>query len=117
MFTGALGGIFQDVAGNAALGHHVLCLVVVGFIAGRLSSRLVTDHPAVQASTVFAAGLIHGVLFTTIAYVQNPQLEAVNYLMTSIIPSTFYTALVTPFVFFFVNGSFRIARVPQGGNA
>jgi hypothetical protein len=38
-------------------------------------------------------------------------------LMNSIIPSTFYTALVTPFVFLAVNGSFRLARVPQGGNA
>jgi rod shape-determining protein MreD len=117
MFTGVMGGLFQDVASNSALGHHVLCLVVVGFVAGRMSHRLVTDHPAVQAATVFAAGLIHGLLFTTIAYIQNPQIGAINLMMTSVVPKAFYTALVTPLVFLAVNGSFRIARVPHGGQA
>ena len=117
MYTGLLGGVFQDVAANAALGQHVLCLVVVGFITGRVSHRLVTDHPAVQAASVFAAGLIHGFIYVTVAYVQNPRLGAINVLLTSSVPTAFYTALVTPLVFLAVNGSYRLARVPHSGNA
>ena len=41
MFTGVLGGLYQDVAGNAVLGHHIVCHVIVGYVAGRVAQRLI----------------------------------------------------------------------------
>lgn len=116
MFTGLLGGVFQDIAANTSLGHHVLCYVVVGYIAGRISTRLVTEHPAVKAGLVFIASLLSGVLYTLIQYIQTPDMGALQYLATSVIPSAFYTALFTPFVFFFLERTIR-RLVPVTGGA
>ena len=100
MWTGVLGGTFQDVIGNTGLGHHVICLVVVGFIVGKISHRLITDQPAVKAAFVFVAALLHGVLYTFIAYVMNPQMDALYALAATTVPKAFYTAIVTPLIFF-----------------
>lgn len=115
MFTGFLGGVFQDIAANTTLGHHVLCYVVVGYIAGRISTRLVTEHPAVKAGLVFCASLISGVLYTLIQYVQTPDMGAIQFLATSVIPAAFYTALFTPIVFFFLTRTMRrLVPIPGG---
>jgi rod shape-determining protein MreD len=107
MFTGVIGGLIQDVASNASLGHNVLALVVVGYIAGRLSKRLLTEHPAVKVALVFGASLTEGILFVTIQYVQNPNFGATYMILTSAVPTAFYTTLVTPFVFFALDRGFR----------
>jgi len=107
MFTGVVGGIYQDVASNAVLGHHVLCLVCVGYAAGRIATRLVTEHPAVKAGLVFAAGLAHGILFQSILYIQNPDNGFIYPVATLAAPAAFYTALVTPLMFFLVNWIMR----------
>ena len=117
MFTGVLGGVFQDVASNSALGHHVLCLVLVGFIVGKIARRLVTTHPAIRAACVLLTGIVHGLSFTLIAYVQNPQIGAVSMMLNSEIPQAFYTAIVTPFVFFAMTRSLSLARVSPSGAA
>ncbi len=100
MFTGALGGIIQDVAADTALGHHALALIIVGYTVGRLSERLVTESPAVKAMMVLAACLVHGFIYITVDYVQNPGMNAVDAVLVSMIPRTFYTILVTPVVFY-----------------
>ena len=100
MMTGFLGGLFQDVASDSALGHHVLCLVVVGFVMGRLSRRLITDNPAVKAGSVLGASVTHGLLYMTIDYVQNADPGRFYVLLVMIAPQAFYTALMTPFLFF-----------------
>ncbi len=107
LYTGLIGGIYQDVAGNTVLGHHVLCLVLVGFFVGRMSTRLITEHPAVKAGLVFFAGLVHGVLYTLVAYVQNPAHGAVYPIIASVIPAAFYTALITPLMFFVLDWLFQ----------
>lgn len=114
MFTGALGGIYQDVASKAILGHNVLCFVIVGYAAGRLATRLVTDHPAVKAGLVFLAGLAQGVLFTCIRYVQYPDTPVVETVLTVVVPASFYTALITPFVFVVLSRLFGAVAAPQG---
>jgi rod shape-determining protein MreD len=117
MWTGALGGIFQDVAANASLGHHVLCNVVVGYTVGRVGSRLVVDHPAVKAGVVFLAGLAHGTLYSFIGYVQDPQGGLIAPIMSTAVPAAFYTALMTPFVFVILDWSrSRYAPMPGGTN-
>jgi len=108
MFTGVLGGMYQDVAGNAVLGHHILCHVLVGYVVGRVAARLITEHPAVKTVFVFGASLLHGALFTAILYVQQPGgIRALHTLAASVIPEAFYTALVTPAVFFVLARSFH----------
>jgi rod shape-determining protein MreD len=107
MFTGVVGGIYQDVASNTVLGHHVLCLVCVGYAVGRIATRLVTEHPAVKAGLVFVAGLTHGALFQSVLYIQNPDNGFIYPLATLTAPAAFYTALLTPFVFFMVNWILR----------
>lgn len=107
MLTGVLAGTYQDVASNAILGHHILCNVVVGYIAGRVATRLIIEHPAVKVGMVLCASLLHGFLYNAISYVQNPDLGIIFPLATSVIPGAFYTALVTPFVFFACSRIFR----------
>lgn len=114
MYTGLVGGIYQDVAGNTVLGHHVLCLVAVGYLTGRMSMRLITEHPAVKAGLVFFAGLLHGVLYTLIGYVQNPANGAVYPIVASVIPAAFYTALITPLAFFLLDWLFRRREAHAG---
>ena len=114
MFSGVLGGLYQDVAGDAVLGHHVLCNVVVGYAAGRLATRLITEHPAVKIGLVFSASLIHGLLFTGILYVQQPAISAVRTIASSVIPGAFYTALVTPVVFGVLARLFHRRRAAAG---
>lgn len=114
MVTGALGGIYQDVASKAILGHNVLCLVVVGYAAGRLSTRLVTDHPAVKGGLVFLAGLAQGLLFVCIQYVRHPDTPVVESLLTVVVPASFYTALLTPFLFLALSRVFGSRAAVQG---
>jgi len=106
MFTGLLGGMFQDVAANTPLGQHVLCLVIVGFVLGRMSQRLVTDNPYIKGAAVFLASLVHGNLFITIDYVQKVDIDAVYTMSFSLLPKAFYTAVTTP-VIFFIMGRLR----------
>ena len=107
MFTGVLGGLCQDVTGNAVLGHNILCNVVVGYLVGRLAHRLITEHPAVKAGLVFFAAIVHGVLFTCIQYVQTPYMSGTRTILATVLPGAFYTSLVTPVVFFILERCFR----------
>lgn len=115
MFTGLLGGMYQDVAGNSVLGHHVLCLVVVGYMVGRIARRLVLDHPVVKVGLVMIGSLAHGVLYTTVEYVQTPGKSAIHIIMTNVVPGAFYTALFTPVVFFVLSRYFSRHEPTQGG--
>ena len=118
MFTGVLGGLYQDVAGNAVLGHHIVCHVIVGYVAGRVAQRLITEHPAVKVGLVLCAGVLRGVLFTCIQYVQTPDMSAIHTILATVLPGAFYTALVTPIVFVVLARSFRLQGEPvQGGAA
>ncbi len=115
MFTGLIGGIYQDVASSAVLGHHVFCLVAAGYAIGRLSTRLITEHPAVKAGMVFLAALMAGVLFTSIHYIQQPASGAIYPFLTSVVPGAFYTAVLTPFVFAVLGWVFHRRRALSGG--
>lgn len=99
MFTGALGGIFQDVAADTGLGHHVLALVAAGYVGGMLANRLMLESPAVKAGMVLCACVMHGLLYIGVDFVQNPDLSVYDAILVSMIPRTFYTMLVTPIVF------------------
>ncbi len=107
MFTGALGGVCQDVASSMVLGHHVLCNVVVGFVVGRVARRLIMEHPVVKVALVLCASLLNGLLFTSVEYVQTPSMSALHRIMTTVVPGAFYTALVTPLVFIMLGRAFR----------
>ncbi len=115
MATGLLGGIYQDVASNAVLGHHVLCLVIVGYLIGRVSTRLITEHPAVKAGLAFLAGIVNGLLYAAVHFVQDPDHSFLRPVMTSAIPSAFYTALVSPVVFLVLMWMFHRREAAQGG--
>lgn len=115
MFTGALGGVFQDVARSAVLGHHVLCLVVVGFASGRVATRLVTEHPAIKAGLVFFASIAYGLLQILVQYVQDPGLAAMHNIVARVVPGAFYTALFTPVLFFLMDRSFRHRNLTLNG--
>jgi rod shape-determining protein MreD len=99
MFTGVLGGLFQDVAANAVLCHHVLGHVIVGFAVGRIGARLVTEHPVVKTGLVFMASLMEGIIYTTVLLIQQPGMFGVGLIVERVVPGAFYTALVTPIVF------------------
>lgn len=107
MFTGVLGGLFQDVGSDSVLGHHILCYVVVGFLSGRIAVRLITQHPAVKVGLVCIAGTVDGILYSGIASVQNAQWMMFSDLKRIVIPATLYTALLTPVVFFLMDRLFH----------
>lgn len=107
MFTGAIGGIFQDVASNASVGHHIFCNVLVGYAAARVASRMITEHPAAKAALVFSATVVFGLLDVGVAYVQDPTTAALNGIVARVVPSAFYTALFTPVMFFVLDRVFR----------
>ncbi len=117
MFTGLIGGIYQDVASNSVLGHHVFCLVAVAYAIGRLSTRLITDHPAVKAGMVFIGALLCGTLFILIRYIQQPASGAIYPFLTSVIPGAFYTSILTPFVFAPMGWLFHQKKALSGGIA
>ncbi len=99
MFTGLVGGLYQDVAVHTVMGHHVICHVIVGYAAGRVSTRLITEHAAIKAGLVLLASLGQGILFLSIQYVQQPQRGMVYPLLTAVVPCAFYTAVVAPVMF------------------
>ena len=117
MFTGVIAGAYQDVASDTVLGQHVLCLVIIGYVAGRVSTRLITEHPAVKAGLVLFAALIHGMLYTFIAYVQNPANSVLYPFLSSVIPGAFYTALITPLAFLVFTWVLQREEVARGGVA
>ena len=100
MYTGFFGGIFQDVAANTGVGHHVICLVLIGYIVGRMATRLITDNPYVKTMTVLSAAIVHSVLYLMIEYVQKVDLDAMYMMSYAIMPRAFYTACMTPIVFY-----------------
>ncbi len=116
MFTGLLGGIYQDVASEAVLGHHVLCNVIVAFIIGKLSRRLVLDHPVVKVGLVGAASILHGVLYYSVQYIQSPAMSVLPRLLNSVVPGAFYNCLVAPIIFLALTWMFvrRQEVLPQG---
>jgi len=108
MFMGVLGGMFQDVYTDTALGHHVLCLVVVAFVVGRVAKRLITDNPAGKAASVFLSSVLDSLLYAIIEYVQKTDMSAFLVMLSGIVPRAFYTALVTPLLFFIVARFVRV---------
>jgi len=115
MFTGVIGGMYQDVASNSVLGHHIICLVITGYAVGRFSTRLITEHPAIKAGLVFLAGIAHGLLFRMILYVQDPANGLWQGLITVAVPGAFYTAVITPLAFLLLGVLFGRRDALQGG--
>lgn len=108
MYMAALGGLFQDVYSDTVLGHHVLCLVIVAFVVGRVAKRLITDNPAVKAASVFIASIVNSLLYAFIEYVQKTDGHALYVMLADVIPRAFYTALVTPLLFLLVSRFVRV---------
>lgn len=117
MFSGLIGGILQDVAGESSLGHHVLCLVLTGYVVGLVSQRLITGHPAVKSGLVLIAALLNGLLYTTVARVIAPDTSALYVFGVSVVPKAFYTALVTPIAFIALDRALSPLRQPLQGGA
>ncbi len=115
MFTGVIGGLYQDVAVNTTLGHHVLCYVVIGYVAGRLTTRLISEHAAVKAGMVFFAGFFQGMAYTTIQYVQQPQRGLLYPIINTAAPIAFYSAVITPFIFMIADRIFHKRTVISDG--
>ena len=115
MLTGLFGGVLQDVAGDTGLGHHVLCLVIVGFLVGHISHRLITDNPAVKTGLVFCASMIHAIIYVMVDYVQTPDIDALHTIAVSHVPRAFYTALATPFVFYLLDRVRWPVSLSRGG--
>ena len=115
MFTGLIGGLYQDVAVNTTLGHHVLCYVFVGYTMGRLATRLISEHAAVKTGLVLVASFFQGMFFITIQYALQPQRGVLYPLLNTVVPIAFYSAIITPLVFFLVDRVFhRRTRMTDG---
>ena len=107
MFTGLIGGLYQDVAGDTTLGHHVLCNVVIGYLVGRMAQRLIADHPAIKVGLVFMSATVHGALFLLIQYAHTPEMQVFRVFGATVLPTAFYTAAITPLAFYILDRMFR----------
>jgi len=105
------------VASNAVLGHHVLGHVIVAYVLGRISNRLLSEHPLVKTGFVLAAGLASGTIFTLVAYIQYPDTAAIYTIFTQVVPAAFYTAVLTPVVFALLNWIFLRRDALDRGSA
>lgn len=114
MFTGLLGGLFNDAASSTTLGHHVLGLVLVGYVTARVSTRLITEHPAVKAGLVLTAAMANGMLFTAVLYVQQPDTLFLNTLALNVLPGAFYTAVLSPLFFYICERMFHVRALGGG---
>jgi len=112
MYTGVIGGLFQDVASTTSIGHNVLCYVLVAYATGRIANRLVTENPAVKTGLVLCAALIHGLLHSALFYVAQPQLASIGDIIGRIVPTAFYTAIATPIIFFMLDKIFQSELKP-----
>jgi len=99
MFSGLMGGIYLDVVGDLALGHHVLSLVLVGYVAGKVSTRFITEHPAVKVASVFISALLFGFVFCLVQEVRTPDFAFFHKLLVEVVPGAFYTSIFTPIIF------------------
>jgi len=117
MFTGLVGGLYQDVAVHTVMGHHVICHVIAGYVVGRVSTRLITEHAAIKAGLVLLASLGQGTLFMFIQYVQQPQRGMIYPLLTAVVPCAFYTAVVAPFLFLALDAVMGRREAPGRGTA
>lgn len=99
MLSGLLGGLYLDVVGDFGLGHHVLSLAVVGYVAGKVSTRFITEHPAVKVASVFVSALIQGFLFTLIQEIRTPETAFFQDLLVFVVPGAFFTSIFTPIIF------------------
>lgn len=102
MVASILAGVYLDVASNATLGFHILCFVVPAFIFGKLSARLISLHPAIKATLIFLASIVYGITFNIVSYLQNPYANFIYTLIVDTIPQSFYTAILTPIIFWIV---------------
>jgi rod shape-determining protein MreD len=115
MWTGAIGGLFTDVAMSARLGHNMLCYVVLGFVLGRICRRLITDSPAVKVSLVFLGALFKGILWVFLYNIMNPGFGATAQFFNQSIPTAFYTAVAAPPVFFLLDRRFKRRYISANG--
>ncbi len=115
MFTGVIGGLYQDVTVNTTLGHHVLCYVLIGYTIGSLATRLISEHAAVKAGLVLLASFCQGVLFALIQYALQPQRGILYPIVTNAVPIAFYSAVITPVIFLLVDRIFHKRKVISGG--
>ncbi len=113
MYTGVIGGLFQDVANADSIGHNVLCHVIVAYATARIANRLVTENPAVKTGLVLSAALVHGFLHSALLYIAQPQLANIADIVSRIVPSAFYTAIATPLIFFALDRIFRSELTPM----
>ncbi len=109
MIGSVFAGTYLDVASNSTLGFHILCLVVPAFILGKVSARLISLHPAIKASLVFFATIIYGIIFNFISYLQNPYGNYFYMLIVDTVPQAFYTAILTPIIFWIVGSFFNFS--------
>ena len=86
MFTGVLGGLFQDVASDLVIGHHVLCYVIIAYVTARVSNRLITEHPRRQSRSrhVRRPRQRHPLHF--VLSVQDPQTESLHRIISLVVP-------------------------------
>lgn len=117
MWTGALGGVFSDVATSTRLGHHVVCFVIVGYVLGQISHRLIKEHPIVKAVLVVASALAYGVLYNFVSNLIDPEHRAFSAIANETIPGAFYTAVFAPIMFFVLSRFFVRKHLSQGGFA
>ena len=117
MYTGVIGGLFQDVANTTSIGHNVLCHVIVAYATGRIANRLVTENPAIKTALVLCAALAHGLLHSVLRYAAQPHLANVGDIVARVVPIAFYTAIATPLIFFMLDRIFRSELQPMQNRA
>ena len=99
--AGFVSGLFKDTYSLDIFGVNIVLLSMMGLIAGMLSPKLFKESKLTQGLLVFASSVLYMIIhyFTSslilkIAYVTLPE-----YLYGLILPSSFYTAMLSVLLF------------------
>ncbi len=112
---GFFAGLGLDLISSGFLGFHSLLKMVLGFFIGLLEEKIFKDNLLLPAIVLFAATVIHELLFLTVA-ASYRQLEVrlLPVLSTIIFPLSLYNALLAPFFYAKLLGWYRSRSRYQG---
>jgi rod shape-determining protein MreD len=108
--AGLLAGFMKDLFAFDVFGVNMLVLACTGFLAGAVNTNLYRESRSTQFGIVFVFSVTSMILHFIIAssVLRFVNLGLLDYLTSSIIPASFYTAVISFFVYPYLIEAYRL---------
>jgi rod shape-determining protein MreD len=103
--TGFTAGLLHDAVSRSPLGFLAFPKMVIGYVVGMFSRRLIKSHVISIIVLVFVASIIKGGVTLVLAYVFHN--GTISMVKDIILPEAFYNALVSPLIFVIMDKIFE----------